>query len=511
MFTSAHLDKTRFLKTETNKPLLLVTVIMAVVYFLIITFLFPRGNPYLFWFLIAGGAFHLWQVLTYAHSIWDQRTPARFDKAYRPPVDVFITVAGEPVDVVEKTVRAAKDMDYDAFRIYILNDGYVAKKDNWQDIERLAQDLGVECITRRIPGGAKSGNINNALEQTSSPFVAVFDCDHVPHPDFLKKMVGYFVDEKVGFVQSPQFYRNHDLNYVTAGAWEQQKIFFGTICQGKNRVNAAFMCGTNMVIRRQALLDVGGMSEKNITEDFITSQFIHGKGYSSVYVPEVLAEGLAPEDFLSYTKQQFRWARGSLEGIFRYNPLFRKGLSWGQKIQYLASSSFYLSGLVVAMFALFPLIFFFGGIAPFKAPTMALAAVFLPYIFLVVYTLRHTSNFSYTYRAVAFAMGAFPIHIKALLSILAGENVGFAVTSKKQVEGNYLRLALPHIAYIILTVVGIGVAIWREGLSASVMNNVAWSMFYIAAFVPFIVAAAPASAFAPQPRTTEAVSLADET
>jgi len=491
------MDTKRFLKTETNKSLLLFTVAMAVIYFLVISFLFPRGNPYLFWLLVAGGGFHLWQIVTYAHAIWDQRTPARFDKSHQPPVDVFITVAGEPVDVVETTVRAAKNMDYDAFRIYILNDGYVRQQENWRDIERLAQDLGVECITRRIPGGAKSGNINNALEQTSSPLVAVFDCDHVPHPDFLKKMVGYFVDHKVGFVQSPQFYRNQDTNYVTAGAWEQQKIFFGTICQGKNRVNAAFMCGTNMVIRRQALLEVGGMSENNITEDFITSQLIHARGYSSVYVPEVLAEGLAPEDFLSYTKQQFRWARGSLEGIFKYNPLFRNGLTWNQRLQYLASSSFYLSGFFVAMFALFPLIFFYADIAPFKAPTMALAAVFLPYIFLVVYTLRQTSNFSYTYRAVSFAMGAFPIHIRALFSVLTGQNVGFAITSKKQMEGNYLSLAAPHIAYIILTIVGIGVAVWREGISASVMNNVAWAMFYIATFVPFIIAAAPASAFTP--------------
>jgi cellulose synthase (UDP-forming) len=497
MLTHASLDKTRFLKTETNKLLLAFTVVMAVLYFLVITFLFPRGNPYLFWLLIAGGAFHLWQVLTYAHAIWDQRTPARFDSQYHPPVDVFITIAGEPVEVVEETIRAAKNMDYDAFRVFILNDGYVAKKDNWQDIERLAQDLGVECITRRIPGGAKSGNINNALEHTSSPFVAVLDCDHVPHRDFLTKMMGYFTDTKVGFVQSPQFYRNHELNYVTAGAWEQQKIFFGTICQGKNRVNAAFMCGTNMVIRREALIEVGGMSEESITEDFITSQYIHANGYSSVYVPEVLAEGLAPEDFLSYSKQQFRWARGSLEGVFKYNPLFRKGLSLGQRIQYLASSSFYLSGLVVAMYALFPLIFFYAGIAPFKAPTMALAAVFLPYIFLVVYTLRHTSNFSYTYRAVAFAMGAFTIHIKALFSILIGEKVGFAVTSKKQVEGNYLSIVAPHIIYIVLTVIGIGVAVARDGITASLMNNIAWSMFYIAVFIPAIIAAAPAHAFVP--------------
>jgi len=88
------------------------------------------------------------------------------------------------------------------------------------------------------------------------------------------------------------------------------------------------------------------MCETNIAEDFLTSLFVHSKGWKSVYVPEVLAEGLAPEDFMSYYKQQFRWARGSLEIIFKYNPLFNRGLSLSQKLQYLASASYYLSGVV---------------------------------------------------------------------------------------------------------------------------------------------------------------------
>src|SRR3989344_1030836 len=99
------------------------------------------------------------------------------------------------------------------------------------------------------------------------------------------------------------------------------------------------MCGTNMVIRKAALREVGGMAEDNIAEDFVTSLFIHERGWKSAYVPEVLAEGLAPEDLFSYYKQQFRWARGSLEIVFRFNPLFRSGLTWSQRIEYLASAS----------------------------------------------------------------------------------------------------------------------------------------------------------------------------
>ena len=83
-----------------------------------------------------------------------------------------------------------------------------------------------------------------------------------------------------------------------------------------------------------------------------------------MYVDEVLAEGLAPEDFLSYYKQQFRWARGSLEVVFKYNPLFRRGLTIGQRIQYLSSASYYLSGIVVVVNAFLPLLYFYAHLEP---------------------------------------------------------------------------------------------------------------------------------------------------
>jgi len=481
-----------FLATFGVRPALAWTVVsFAVVYFAIITFRFAPGNAWLFGLLIAGEVFHLWQLATYAHTVVGRTRPAPFTAAFTEPVDIFITVAGEPIAVVEETIRAAKAIEYPDFRVFVLNDGYVAKKDNWREIETLASLLGVTCITRRTPGGNKAGNINHALRLTRSPFVVVFDADHVPHPDFLKRTMGYFSDPKMGFVQTPQFYRNRDTNIVTAAAWEQQELFYGAICRGKDRVNAAFLCGTNMVIRRVALEDVGGIREDNIAEDIITSLFLHRRGWKSVYVPSVLAEGLAPEDMYSYTRQQFRWARGSLEIIFRHNPLFWRELSFSQRIQYLASASYYLSGLVVLMNALLPLVFLFTGAVPLAVTTMALAAVFLPYIFATVYLLLLSSNFTYTFRALAFSMSAFPVHVRAFgATLLRRENV-FQVTAKEAVSNNDTRLAAPHIVYAAVVVLGTAVALAREGITASVVTNFSWALFNVAVFLPFIYAALP--------------------
>jgi cellulose synthase (UDP-forming) len=499
-----------FLQTDSPKLLLLLNGALASVYFVVLTVLFPHGHPVLFALLVGGQIFHMWQVLTFLYTIWDTSYEAPKDNRITPPVDVFITVAGEPVELVRETVRAARDMDYPHKHIHILNDGLVAKKENWRDIERMAAQEEVSCITRTVPGGAKAGNINNALRLTHSPLVAIFDADHVPHRDFLRKTVPYFADESVAFVQTPQFYKNFAQNYLTQGAWEQQELFFGPICRGKNRLNAATMCGTNMVIARDALVAVGGMCTESIAEDFVTGLFMHEKGYTSVYVPEVLAEGLAAEDFLSYSKQQFRWARGALDVIFRYNPLFRSGLSWAQRIQYLASASFFLSGAVVLLNAMLPIIFFYTGAVPVIISGMLLASVFLPYIFLTLYTLQRSSNHTFTFPSIALSMSAFTIHLRALWAALTMQKSAFAITSKEALTGNYLRLATAHILYIVVALFGIVVAFAREGLSASLINNSAWALFTIAVFVPFIRSSLPQRSSAPQqPVTTPAPRYAN--
>lgn len=480
-----------FITGRPNKTLLFFTAVMAVVYFVFLAFFLHKGNPILFYALVAGEVFHLWQILTYLFTAWEPEFSAVFDATIQPPVDVFITVAGEPVGIVEETAVAALRMDYPNFKVHLLNDGYVAKKDNWKDMEVLAKRLGIKCITRKIPGGAKAGNINNALKITKDSLVAVFDADHVPHADFLQKTVPYFADAKMGFVQSPQFYKNALLNQVTAGAWEQQELFFGPVCRGKNRLNSTFLCGSNMILRREALMAAGGMCETNIAEDFMTSLFIHEQGWKSVYVDEVLAEGLAPEDFLSYYKQQFRWARGSLEMVFKYNPLFRKNLSWAQKIQYLSSSSFYLSGIVVLIDALLPLLFFFTGQVPLVVSTMSLAAIFMPYMFLVIMSLQSTSNNSLTFRAVAFSMSSWTIHLRALWAVLLNQKNGFSVTSKTKVNGNFAYLTSFHILYLLLVAAGVFVCIIREGLSAAFLSNFSWALFNSAVFSYFIVASLP--------------------
>jgi cellulose synthase (UDP-forming) len=257
------------------------------------------------------------------------------------------------------------------------------------------------------------------------------------------------------------------------------------------------MCGTNMAVRRSAIVDAGGMCEFNIAEDFLTSLFMHERGWKSVYVPKVLAQGLAPDDFLNYYKQQFRWTRGSLEVIFKYNPLFRQGLGWRQKLQYLLSASYYLSGSVILLDAALPIVFLLTGETPIVTSSMTLALVFVPYMWINLYVLQRTSNFTYSYQAIAFSLSAWWLQITAMAAVLANRKTSFAVTSKSASDGarpNFLRLVVPQLVYAAVAALALAVGAAREGASPSLMANVAWLMVHLAIAVPFIVAASPSRA-----------------
>lgn len=448
-------------------------------------------NRYLYGLLFFGEIYHIVMAVGFIYTVWPRNNSPISNHhspitKHQPSVAVFITVAGEPVELVEQTIKAAKNINYENKKIYILNDGFAAKKKNWQEIEFIAKRMGVKCITRKFKSGAKAGNINNGLKLTRSDLITVFDADMAPHRNFLTKLVPFFSDGKIAFVQSPQFYKNAKVNKITAGAWEQQNFFFGPIMNGKNNLSSAFICGTNVVIRRKALEEVGGMFEKNIAEDFLTSLFIHQKKWKSIYIPEVLSEGLAPVDLLSYYNQQHRWARGSLEVLFNFNPLFSRRLTFGQRIQYLLSALFYLNGLIVLIDIVMPVLFLFFGLQPVAATTTSFAIYFFPYMFMCLYTLFITSGESLTFRAISFSQSSFMLQLSALISVFLRSKTKFSVTAKEARTGNFLPLIYPHLLYSALAITSIIFAVIKHGPTPAVVTNAAWVLFNITMFLPFI-------------------------
>ena len=167
-------------------------------------------------------------------------------------VDVFITTYNEPLELVERTAVAACAIRY-PHRTWILDDG------NREEMRELAQRLDVGWITRSADWAgharhAKAGNLNNALLATDGEFLLILDADQVPSPEILHRTLGYFADEGMALVQTPQWFENvpdHD------PLGSQAPLFYGPIQQSKDGWNSAYFCGSNAVIRREALMLLG--------------------------------------------------------------------------------------------------------------------------------------------------------------------------------------------------------------------------------------------------------------
>ncbi|MGW9114462.1 glycosyltransferase [Microbacterium sp. NPDC055683] len=168
-------------------------------------------------------------------------------------VDVLITTYNEPLELVMTTARAAKRIAY-PHETWILDDG------NRDELRAAAERDGVGYLNRSDdwtgkPRHAKAGNLNNALFQTEGEFLLILDADQVPDPLILHRTLGYFADdERVALVQTPQWFSNVD---EADPLGSQAPLFYGPIQQGKDGWNAAFFCGSNAVLRRDALMQLG--------------------------------------------------------------------------------------------------------------------------------------------------------------------------------------------------------------------------------------------------------------
>lgn len=203
--------------------------------------------------LVLAETYSLGESILYSLTMWNaRRRPAAPPATPGSTVDVFITTYNEPLDLVLRTALAARDMTY-PHTTWILDDG------NRPEFGRAAREAGIGYITRGPEWEgrqrfAKAGNVNNALSRTTGEYIAILDADQVPEPRFLDRVLGYFQSPEVAFVQTPQrFWNVPEKDRLGC----QAELFYGPIQQGKDGWDAAFFCGSNAVLRREALMALG--------------------------------------------------------------------------------------------------------------------------------------------------------------------------------------------------------------------------------------------------------------
>ncbi|MEH2380277.1 MAG: glycosyltransferase [Nostoc sp.] len=354
-----------------------------------------------------------------------------------------------------------------------------------------------------VPHHAKAGNLNYAIfsGETSAEFILTLDADHIPKPQFLKRVLPYFYtynlftgkyqQNKIAFVQTPQDFHN-----IPPGDpfGHQAHLFYGPLQQGKDGMNAAFYTGTNAILKREALVSVGlqnfaeefakdekslnefdlvgGISSNSITEDMNTAMRLHSAGWKSIYHHELLAEGLAPEDLSSTLKQRLRWAQGTIQVLRRENPLTKPGLTFWQRLHYFQTMYSYFSGFATLVFISCPIIYFFTDIVPVRTYGTDFALHFLP-AFIINRLTFLTAAWGISprelWRTEQYAIALFPLFIQAVLSVFFGGNVKFQVTPKQRQSGVYLQLVWPQLIIFILTIIGIFWSLYRFAIDH--LNN----------------------------------------
>lgn len=426
------------------------------------------------------------------------RTPIRKDESELPSVDIFITIYNESVDILYPTVVGCMAMDYpsDRISVYVLDDG------KRQEVQSLAERLGCNYLTRSSNVNAKAGNLNNGLGQSSGDFVVVLDCDHIPVRTFVKDTISFFDDKQVAFVQTPHFFYNPDTFQrnlrLEREIVNEQDLFFYVIQPGRDNYNASFFAGSGGVFRRTALEEIGGFQSLTMTEDLHTSMVLHAKGYRSIYLNKILAAGLSPESYRDYLKQRQRWTRGGIQVLLMDNPLWKRGLSFMQRINYFASIFFFLHGFSRIMYLVAPLSLLLLNVAPLIAPLPMLLGYFLPY-----YVASTTSsnviskNFRNPFWGDIYeTVMCFFISWTSIETIFTVKKNVFNVTPKGlRVEKSRLDWShvMPHLFLLALLILGIlygAYQVWFHSLNTDVILwCTAWAAYNVMIVASAIVVA----------------------
>jgi cellulose synthase/poly-beta-1,6-N-acetylglucosamine synthase-like glycosyltransferase len=422
-------------------------------------------SPTLYWALSAAagfdGAFHLYVL----HVLASMRRPLHLAPEPGLRVAVVTTyVAGEPIDLMERTLAAMVAVRY-PHHTWVLDEA------DSQELRDLSVRLGVAHFTRKgiaaynTPDGrfqerTKGGNLNAWLDAHGGKyaFVTFVDPDHAPAPEFLDRVLGHFRRLWVGFVQAPQVYGNQSDGLVARGASEQGIYFHGPMQMGLYGLGRCMVNGSHCTFRTAALEQIGGYAVHD-ADDVLTGVRLQAKGWRGVFVPEVVAVGLGPTTWETYFQQQFRWARSMFDLVLHRSRREFHGLPWRHRLGHAVLSSWYLVTAKQTLLLLLPLAAIAINAAPVNTALPEFLRFYVPFILLryLLLTLwsRRFLRDARRPPALCFCGGlvtvaAWPAYVWALVRALIPSRVGPRVTTPKSPAGRRgsLRPFIPHAATI---------------------------------------------------------------
>jgi len=365
-------------------------------------------------------------------------------EGFAPKVSIHIPAHREPPEMLKATLDAVARLDYPNFEcVVVINN--TPDPAFWRPIEDHCRTLGerFKFINQDNVSGYKAGALRLALTHTANDaeIIGVIDADYVVRPEWLKDLVPAFADPKVGMIQAPQDHRDGDrtvMHHIVNGEYAG---FFDIGMVQRNEANAIIVHGTMCLMRRAALISVGGWSSDTIVEDCDLGLLVLEHGWQIHYTNRRYGHGLLPDTFDAYKKQRYRWAYGGFQILrkhWRYLLPRANALTPDQKREFAVGWLNWLGaesiGVAVAILNLVwvPVVAFAGIAIPDKILTVPILAAFLVTLmhFVSLYRLRVAIPSGQMFGAVIAAMSVQWTVARAVGCGVWKESLPFTRTAK---------------------------------------------------------------------------------
>ncbi|HEY0877096.1 MAG TPA: glycosyltransferase family 2 protein [Zeimonas sp.] len=474
----------------------------------------------------------------FVEMYWTGNLRRRFDPrplaegAREPRVSVHLACCNEPPEMVIATLDSLARLDYSNYEVLVI-DNNTKDEALWKPVQRHVERLGERFRFFHLPSwpGFKAGALNFGLEKTDpqAEVVGVVDADYVVRRDWLRSLVGHFDDAKVAVVQAPQAHREWQHQPLRRMMNYEYDGFFRIGMHHRNERDAIIQHGTMTLIRAQALREHGRWAEWTICEDAELGLRLMQAGYSTVYVDEVMGQGLTPEDFGSFRKQRRRWAQGAMQILKGHWRALVSGerLSAGQRYHFLTGWLSWLGDALHLVFAFAAMFWTIGILAAPKWFSLPIALFMMPlFVFFVVKVLFGPLLYARRVRCTASdivgsalaGMALSHAIARGIFSGLAFRRAVFEITRKASGKDAKTAVARPALAvreeaflFAGLVVCAVGVLLTQAGrqLEATMWTTILLlqSLPYAAALTCNALARVPEGIGAPAPATLRAAPV----
>ncbi len=368
-----------------------------------------------------------------------------------PRVTVQIPVYNE-MYVVKRVIDAVCAFDYprDRLDIQVLDDSTDETQPIAMDAVEHWRSLGLDIIYihRDDRTGFKAGALESGLKTAKGEFVAIFDADFVPEPDFLMKGIHHFTDPSVGMVQGRWEHINRDYSFLT----RTQAIFLDGhfMMESFTRfLSGRFFNfnGTAGILRIKAIQDAGGWEHDTLTEDLDLSYRAQMKGWKFIFLPDLAVPAELPVEMNSFKSQQCRWAKGAMQTCKKSLPgILRGNFGAAEKLEawYHLTGSICYPLMVVLALILFPALIIRFNQGWFELLTIDLPLFILSFSSVTAFYITSQralhkdwlKRIIYLPGVMAVGIGMTISGTKAVLEGALGIKSPFVRTPKFSVEGN---------------------------------------------------------------------------